>query len=87
MWIVAITLFILSPILMTLFGGESYKLRKKWNVLKVSAIAAFGFIFTMNSDERLEAFRKIHSLYPRFLHIDFLKIRVLLIYDPEIAKK
>lgn len=87
MWTIAIALIILSPILFALLGGKTHKLKKQWNVFKVSAFASFGFIFTMKSEERLEVFRRIHSLYPRFLHFDFLKLRVLLIYDPEIAKK
>lgn len=44
-------------------------------------------MFTMKSEERLYAVRKIHNLFPKFLHIDFLNIRVLMVYDPEVAKK
>lgn len=50
-------------------------------------MAGFDFIFRMSSDDRLKAFRKIHSLFPKFLHIDFLTVKVLFVYDPEIARK
>lgn len=85
MWILAVIFLISLPILVNLFGGKSF--RKKCKVLKVSSKAAFDFIFILKSDERLNAFRKIHQLFPKFLHIDFLNIKVLLVYDPEVAKK
>lgn len=87
MWTIVLALVILTPILIILFGGKNHKLKKQWNVFKLSTSAVLRFVFTMKTEERLEAFRKIHSLYPKFLHIDFLKTRILLIYDPEVAKR
>lgn len=50
-----------------------------------TVIFVFDLIFGMKGDEVLERFQEIHDAYPKFLHIKFAKI--LLVYDPEIAKK
>jgi hypothetical protein len=59
------------------------KLKKKWTILKLSLVAIMNFVFRMKSEERLEAFRKIHRIYPRFLHVDMLGVKMLIVYDPE----
>lgn len=87
MWILAVIILMLSLILFTLVGGKISQLKKKWRVFKISAKAAAKIMFTVKTEERLQAFQKIHSLFPKFVHIDFLNIRVLLVYDPEVAKK
>lgn len=87
MWTIAVTLLILSPIIVKLLGIRSKKFDRKWKNFKLSISTCFKFVFRLKSDERLDAFRKIHSLFPRFLHIDFLGLKVLLAYDPEIAKR
>lgn len=87
MWTAAFSFLVIIPILFKLFSGKSYKLQRKWKIFKVSAITVFDFVFRMKSEDRLQAFSKIHSLYPRFIHVDFFKIKILMVYDPEIAKK
>lgn len=87
MWIFVVSCLVLFPIFWKLYGSKNHKLKKKWNVFKLSANAVLDFMFRMKSEDRLNAFRKIHFLYPKFLHISFFKIQVLVVYDPEIAKK
>lgn len=78
---------LLLPVAFVLLTNKKLKLRRKWKVLTISLNAIFDFFFRMSSDERLQAFRKIHKLFPRFLHVDVLNAKVLVVYDPEIAKR
>lgn len=50
-----------------------------------SFIKFINFSFLMKSEDRLKIFKTIHEDYPRFQHIKIAKL--LLVYDPEIAKK
>lgn len=75
------------PLLPVLFLLTSKNFKKKLKVFRISFMAAFDFIFRMTSEDRLKAFRKIHRLFPKFLHIDFLNLKVLFVYDPEIARR
>lgn len=84
---VEIFIFILCLILFAAFGGKQMKITKKWKVFKISVNAVFDFMFRMKGEDRLDAFRKIHKLFPKFTHFDFLGLKVLLVYDPEVAKK
>ena len=78
MFVLAVIIIILSPILLTLFGGKSFQsVKKKWKVFEDSSKAAFKIMFSINSEERLQAFQKIHNLFPKFFHFDFLNVRVL----------
>lgn len=85
MWIIAVTFLIMLPLLW--HGSKSHKLRRKLELFIISVNAVFNFIFRMKSEDRLEAFREIHSNFPRFIHINFFKFRVLMVYDPEVAKR
>lgn len=78
---------ILLSKLFKLFNFKPEKIKKKWKMFWMSLKAIFRFIFMMKSEERLKAFMKIHTFYPRFLHVDALGIKVLVVYDPEITKK
>jgi hypothetical protein len=49
--------------------------------------AILDFVFKTKSEDRLDGFRKIHDFFPKFLHVDLLGFKVLLVYDPDITKK
>lgn len=82
-----IFIFILCLTLFVAYGGKQTKIIRKWKVFKISVNAVFDFVFRMKAEERLDAFRKIHKLFPKFTHFDFLGLKVLLVYDPVVAKK
>lgn len=85
--ILEIFIFILCLTLFAVYGGKQAAIIRKWKVFRISANAVFDFIFRMKSEDKLDAFRKIHKLFPKFTHFDFLGFKVLLVYDPEVAKK
>jgi hypothetical protein len=72
---------------LNIFNLKSEKLKKKWRIFQLSLVATMNFVFRMKSEERLEAFRKIHRVYPRFLHVDSFGLKMLVVYDPEISRK
>lgn len=67
--------------------SDKKRIKRKLKIFRVSVQTAFNFMFRMKNEDKLEAFRLIHKASPRFLHIDFLGIRVLIVYDPEISKR
>lgn len=43
------------------------------------------FNFRLKDEEKLNAFKNIHEKYPKYLHNKLMKL--MFIYDPEVARK
>lgn len=84
MWNLVITVLI---VLYSLWRFIDFVFGKKLTRLKLGLVSTYDFAFRMKSEDRMIALRKIHLVFPRFLHVDFLWFKVLLVYDPEIFRR
>lgn len=66
--------------------GNSESKRRKgnfWMILK----GVFNFLFRVKSEDRLNSFKAIHKLFPRYTRLTLFGSDNLVIYDPELCKK
>lgn len=54
-----------------------------WVILK----GIFDFLFRVKSEDRLNSFKLIHKLFPKFARFKFLNSDNIIVYDPELCKK
>jgi hypothetical protein len=77
----------LIGLLATFYVFRHHKFARRVQKTAISVIVALNFFMRMSSEERLDAFRSIHRFYPRFVDITVFWFRLVIVYDPEIAKR
>lgn len=65
---------------------NSEKKRKKGKYAVIFS-AVFDFFFRVKSEDRLNCFKAIHKVFPRFLRVSLFNSDNIIIYDPDLCKK
>lgn len=68
-------------------GKNSSVARRKSGNLWLILTTVYKFIFKVKSEDRLDAFKQIHKVFPRFTRIKIFNFDLVAVYDPEILKK
>lgn len=87
----AIGLVTIASLLFVLFkfrGSKSSSDKKKksagiWTILQ----AVYNFLFRVKSEDRLNYFKQVHRLFPRYTRLTIFNSDNVVIYDPELCKK
>lgn len=66
---------------------ESLDKKKPKGKFRVIFKGVFDFLFRVKSEDRLNCFKSIHKIFPRFVRVTFLNSDNVIIYDPDLCKK
>jgi hypothetical protein len=66
--------------------NKSQKSGRKTNYLMM-ARSIYSFCFKVKSEDRLNAFQRIHLFFPRYARLKLPGFDFIAVYDPELCKK
>lgn len=85
--------WLMVTVVSLLFLAARFMAPKKWRLMasirkwRLIAAEGFKFIFLTKSEDRHNAFKHIHKVFPRYCRIKIFNFDNIFVYDPELSKK